>query len=440
MNQHPVQNFKPSFRINQVLSQEKDYSSLFASNSFNGQEQGATDYYDKLNQLSELELSEFLEKHSSEVGFNYLAYDLGFAKQLITYAHILNTVSLDSVTDIFDVGDLLIKVRFLLGKSAYFPWLRAEFPFDPRLAGYIYAVSTNLPRSPFESLDNLSPSLLYFLAQPSSSWQCRTYVTNLLSQGYKITLKDFNLIRRFFNDQDASLPPGYPQPEPFLLKEDYTSVSFEWLVDQLLEQLLYWEFPLEKNDEYFYSLKVNEHFAKSEPFYSHDREGNRSSEILFISRESEYYLLEGKSSHLLFNGNFNDFLNFNFLSKSNRCLYVMFSYHKSEISQIENTCFFLDKLKSLNYYFRGYSTTVYTNETFMDDTPQQWMISALEHQLLTGYQVSFLFLGIPNKAFIVGLDEQLAVPSFIIEPNMFRFSQTLASWENAGKTSSFFVL
>ncbi|PNW58741.1 UNVERIFIED_CONTAM: hypothetical protein BEN50_06010 [Euhalothece sp. KZN 001] len=59
-----------------------------------------------------------------------------------------------------------------------------------------------------ESIDKVSPSLLYFLAQPSTSVQGQSSVILMLDRGDKVSVKDFNLIRRFFQGEVKKLPSG----------------------------------------------------------------------------------------------------------------------------------------------------------------------------------------------------------------------------------------
>ena len=394
-----------------------------------------------LSLISNSQLWESIEEYAAQVGFDYLNYNLATIKELITYANIFKSNHLDSIADVFDLGELLIRARFLLTQGDYLKWLKAEFPWETRLAGYIHGVASNLRRSVLESIDNVSPSLLYFLAQPSTSVQCQAYVILMLDRGEKVSVKDFNLIRRFFQGEVKKLPSGYPDPSPNLLEDNYSSIYFDWMVDKLSEHLLLWEFYKHPSEELSYSLLFNQVFADAENFYGYNKWGESTSEILTFAKTVEYYSLEGKASHLLFNGQFSDFLELNFLSIAHRCLYLMFSYHQSEMSNFDLTSSHLSELTSFNYYFRGFLTTVFTEETFNSEPAQQWMIDALKHQLLTGEQVSFVFVGLPNKHFLVDLDNQLNAPSFIVEPNQSRCDEVLFSWEEAeGKNYELFLM
>ena len=394
-----------------------------------------------LNLFSNSQLWDSIEEYSSQVGFDYLNYNLATVKELMTYASIFKSNNLDSIADVFDLGELLVKARFLLSQGDYLKWLKAEFPWETRLAGYIYNVAANLQRSILESLDNVSPSLLYFLAQPSTSLQCQSYVIHLLVERYKVSVKDFNSIRRFFQGAIDQLPLGYPQPNYNCLEENYSSIYFDGVINELSEHLLLWEFSDHPSEELYYSRFLSQSLTEGDNFYAYNKFGEATAEIFTITESFDYYLLEGNSSHLLFNGQFADFLELNFLSKAHRCLYLMFSYHENEMSNFDLTSSHLNELTSFNYYFRGFLTTVFTQETFESEEAQPWMISALKQQLLTGEQVSFVFVGLPNKNFLLDLDNQLNVPSFIVEPNQFRCDEALFSWDQANrKTSTLFLI
>jgi hypothetical protein len=106
--------------------------------------------------------------------------------------------------DIIDIGRDLIAVKESLGHGNFLAWIDREFGMNAKSAERFISVAQQFGDK-FDSVSNLSLTVLYELAAPSTPEEVKTKVTERLAAGDSVTGADVKALKNEIKERDDKL-------------------------------------------------------------------------------------------------------------------------------------------------------------------------------------------------------------------------------------------
>ncbi|MCW5697332.1 MAG: DUF3102 domain-containing protein [Bauldia sp.] len=107
--------------------------------------------------------------------------------------------------DIIEIGRDLIEVKSRLGHGRFLGWIEAEFGMSDRAARNFMDVADRFGSVKSETISDLTPTVLYALAAPSTPDEVREEVVQRAAAGESITTEEVRRLKKQVEERDASL-------------------------------------------------------------------------------------------------------------------------------------------------------------------------------------------------------------------------------------------
>lgn len=141
-----------------------------------------------------------------------------------------------TASDIIDIGRDLIAVKEALPHGQFLPWIDAEFGMTDRTALNFTRVAERFSAKS-ETISDLTPTVLYALAAPSTSDEIVEEVTERAANGETFTASDIKAMKDEWNAEKCELKAKIEETKLKANKADAIKQDYEQQLSDLSDKL-----------------------------------------------------------------------------------------------------------------------------------------------------------------------------------------------------------